>query len=248
MKKIGLLGGMSPYSTLNYYKNINTFVNKKMGRHYSAEIIMVSVQFENIVNYLDADNWDEIANIMLDSASILQRNGADIIAICSNPLHKTYPILTDKLSVPLLHILDPTIDEILKTQVKKVVVLGTNFTMEGDFYVPYLKKHCNAKVVIPRALDRQIINRIIFDDLVKGHCTKESINKANTVVGNLISDGVDSFILGCTELPILFDAINFKGNTFNTEELHSRALARFACTNKHNAAQNQSHPSGYSAM
>lgn len=229
MKTIGLIGGASPESTADYYEKINRFVNADLGKNHSAKIVMVSVDFEEIVTAIFSNAWDIVLDIMKDAALTLQNSGVDVIAICSNTLHKVYPELKSQVDVPLLHILDPVVDLIKKENIAKIGVLGTIFTMEGDFYPSYLKNYSEAKLICPSKADREIINDIIFNSLCKGSWTEKNVVDMLKIVENLmVSEKLNGLLLGCTELSYFFKKIGSCGyKLLDTTELHSRKLADY---------------------
>ena len=232
MKKIGLIGGTSPKSTVDYYVKINDFVNASMGNFHSAKILMVSVDFEEIVDAIFSNRWDVVFQIMKEAALTLQNAGADTIALCSNTLHKVYPELRSCLDISILHILDPVIEVIKKEKMDKIAILGTTYTMAGDFYPSYFKKHCstNINLVIPTDIERKIVNDFIFNSLCKGRWTEKNITDILRIIDRLIkAEQPDSIMLGCTELSYFFEKIGIPYKLIDTTDLHSRALANFIC-------------------
>lgn len=229
MKTIGLIGGTSPESTVDYYVKINHSINSYLGKHHSAKIVMVSVDFEEIVAAIFSNRWDVIFDIMKDAALTLQTAGVDAIAMCSNTLHKVYPEVKPYVDIPFLHILDPVIDVIKKENIGKIAFLGTIFTMEGDFYPSYLKNYSEAKLISPPKPDREIVNDIIFNSLCKGSWTEKNVVDIIRIIESLMTtEKPDAILLGCTELSHFFQEIGgWSHRLLDTTDLHSRKLADY---------------------
>ncbi len=229
MKKLGLIGGTSPESTVDYYDKINHSVNSYLGRHHSAKILMVSVDFEEIVDAIFSNRWDIVFDIMKDAALTLQTAGVDVVAMCSNTLHKIYPEVKACVDIPFLHILDPVIDLIKKENMAKIAVIGTTFTMEGDFYPSYFKNYSDIRLVCPPKPDREIINDIIFNSLCKGGWTEKNVADILRIVENLMTtEKPDAVLLGCTELSHFFQEIGGSSHRLiDTTDLHSKKLADY---------------------
>ena len=174
MKTIGLIGGMSFESTLEYYKIINETVKSKLGGLHSAKCLMYSVDFEEIEVLQHENKWDELTDIMVEIAKNLKNAGADFIVICSNTMHKMASDIEEKAKIKVLHIAEATGKEIIKKGFKKIGLLGTNFTMEQDFYKKVIKDSFNIDVIIPNEKERRIIHEIIYDELCNGIINEES--------------------------------------------------------------------------
>lgn len=168
LKTIGLIGGMSWESTLEYYKIINETVKLRRGNLHSAKCILYSVDFEKIEILQHKNKWNELTDIMVNIAERLKEAGADFIVICTNTMHKMAEDIEEKAQIKVLHIAEATAKEVIKRKIKKVGLLGTNFTMEQDFYKKVLKDNFNIDVIIPSRKEREIIHRVIYDELCKG--------------------------------------------------------------------------------
>lgn len=222
MKKIGLLGGMSCESTVEYYKIINHEVRKSLGGCSSAELIIESFNFKEIETLQFQDKWDELGEKLSVAAKKLEKNGAEYIVICTNLMHKVAPIVQKNISVPLIHMVDSVAEEILSLNMDKVGLLGTIFTMEEDFYTQKLEDDYNIKTIIPNVEDRQEVSRIIYDELCQGIISKDARDFYLKIIGKMKAQGAQGVILGCTEIPLLIQEASIP--VFNTTEIHARSV------------------------
>ena len=228
MKTIGLIGGMSWESSVEYYRIINETVKKSMGGLHSAKCIMYSVDFGEIVEIHEDGRWDEVGDIISDIAVRLENSGADFIVICTNTMHKLADTIQAHLSIPLLHIADATGEAIAEKGLNTVGLLGTRFTMEEEFYKKRLKENFNINTLIPSDADRAKINTIIYDELCVGIFSDSSRNTMKTIIESLEERGAEGIILGCTEIPLLITQKEVSVPLFNTTEIHSRAAVNLA--------------------
>jgi aspartate racemase len=221
MKTIGLIGGMSWESSLEYYRIINEKVKKELGGLHSAKSIMYSVDFENIKNLQHEGKWDELTNLMMDAAKRLEKAGADLLVICTNTMHKMANEVENCIKLPLIHIADATAESIKKQNLNKIGLLGTKFTMEQDFYKGRLKEKHNVDVVIPTDEDREIVHKIIYNELCLGNIKDSSKNEYVRIINNLIQQGAQGVILGCTEIPLLVKQNDVSVPVFDTTTIHA---------------------------
>ena len=228
MKKIGLIGGMSWESTVDYYKILNREVKSKLGEPHSAEIIMHSVDFAEIEKLQSAGKWDILSQKMIKIAQELEAAGAEMILICANTMHQMAPEVQANLKIPLLHIADAAAEKIKADAYKKVGLLGTKYTMEGDFYKNRIEENYGIDVLIPGAEDRDLIHRVIYQELVSGILKKESREKFKEIIADLEKKGAEAVILGCTEIPLLIKDEDSSLPIFNTTELHAKKAVKFA--------------------
>ena len=228
MKTIGLIGGMSWESSSEYYRIINETIKEKLGGLHSAKCILYSVDFEDIANLQHQGKWEELTKLMIDFAQTLERAGADLIVICTNTMHKMAEEIQNNINIPLLHIVDVTAEKIIEKGLSKLGLLGTEFTMEEDFYKKRLKERYNLDVIIPSDNDRKIIDNIIYNELCLGVRKESSKEKFKEVIKKLISDGADGLILGCTEIPLLISQEDVEASLFDTTTIHSKAAVEFA--------------------
>jgi aspartate racemase len=228
MKKIGLIGGMSWESTVDYYKILNREVKSKLGDPHSAEIIMHSVDFAEIEKLQSAGKWDILSQKMIKIAQELEAAGAEMILICANTMHQMAPDVQANIKIPLLHIADAAAEKIKADAYKKVGLLGTKYTMEGDFYKNRIEENYGIDVLIPGAEDRDLIHRVIYQELVSGILKKESREKFKEIIADLEKKGAEAVILGCTEIPLLIKDEDSSLPIFNTTELHAKKAVEFA--------------------
>ncbi|WP_238917534.1 aspartate/glutamate racemase family protein [Clostridium sp. YIM B02555] len=228
MKTIGLIGGMSWESSLEYYRIINETAKLKLGGLHSAKCIMYSVDFEEIEVLQHQGKWDELANIMVNVAEKLKNGGADFIVICCNTMHKVASDIEDKVGLKVLHIAEATGKEIIQNGMKKVGLLGTKYIMEQDFYKKFLKEKFNIDVVIPDECERELVHDVILNELCKGVIDASSKRKYLKIIDNLTLKGAEGIILGCTELPLLIKPEDVNIPIFDTATIHAISAFEFA--------------------
>jgi aspartate racemase len=232
MKTIGLLGGMSWESTLEYYRIINQLTAEKLGKLHSAKCLLYSFDFEEIVEKQREERWDELAEMLAKVAKSLEIAGADLMLICTNTMHKVADDVADAINIPLINIIDVTAEEIKSRSLKTVGLLGTKFTMEDEFYRRRLEKH-GIETLTPEKHERDLIHRVIFNELCKGIINPESKKAFLEIIGRLLNAGAEGIILGCTEIPLLIkeedvNAIHVNAELFNTTEIHARKAVEIA--------------------
>jgi len=228
MKTIGLIGGMSWESSIEYYRIINEEVQKKLGKSHSCSCIMYSFDFEPIKELQHQNKWKELTDIMIKTSQNLENAGADFIVICTNTMHIMAEDIEKNISIPVFHLVDAVADRIQNKKIKKVGLLGTKFTMEQDFYRKRLKKIHNIDVIIPNDEERNIIHSIIYNELIKGIIKKESRNKYKKIIKNLKKKGAQGVILGCTEIPLLIKQKDSPITVFDTSTIHAVKAVGFA--------------------
>ena len=227
MKTIGLIGGMSWESSLEYYRLINQKVKDKLGKKHSCESLMYSVDFYEIEKLQHQGKWEELSEEMIKYAENLKKGGAEFIVICTNTMHKMAGEIEDKINIPLIHIADAVSKAINEKGIKKVALLGTKFTMEEDFYKNRLKEN-GIEVIIPWEEEREIIHNTIYNELIDGLILDESREKFKAIIQNLKSRGAEGVVLGCTEIPLLIKDEDSPIEVFDTTELHAEAAVDFA--------------------
>ncbi len=218
---------MSWESTVEYYRIMNRAVMEKLGGHHSAEIIMYSVDFQGIHDLQFENRWDEMGLILGDIAEVLERAGADFLVIATNTMHKLFPEVQRRVKIPLLHIADATAEKIKERGLRRVGLLGTKFTMEMDFYRERLARH-GIDILVPPAREREYINRVIYEELVKGILREESRRRFLEIIKALEENGAEGIVLGCTEIPLLIKQEHTELPLFNTTEIHARAAVDLA--------------------
>ena len=222
MRTIGLLGGMSWESSLEYYRLINQATKAKLGGLHSAKSIMFSVDFEEIEVLQHQERWDELTEIMIEGAKRVERGGADLLVICTNTMHKMADAVQSAISIPVLHIADATASEILRLNLKTIGLLGTKFTMEQDFYRGRLSEKFGLKVLIPAESDREIVHKVIYEELCLGKTLDSSRREYIRIINALVQQGAEGIVLGCTEIPLLVKQDDAAVPIFDTTAIHAR--------------------------
>ncbi|KES11631.1 Aspartate racemase [Snodgrassella alvi SCGC AB-598-O02] len=228
MKTIGLIGGMSWESSAEYYRLINEEVRNRLGSTHSAKSLMWSMDFAEIETLQHEGNWQALSEKMCQAAVSLERGGADFIVICTNTMHKLAEQVQACLNIPLLHIADATAKEITSKNIKKVGLLGTEFTMKQDFYKGRLADKFGLEVFIPNDEDCQIVHLIIYQELVAGVIRDESRQQYRQIIQKLVDAGAEAIILGCTEIMLLVSPADSAVPVFDTTEIHAQAAVNMA--------------------
>ena len=228
MKVIGLIGGLSWESTLEYYRTINETIREKLGGLHSARCIIYSFDFAEIATLQHQAEWDETLKHMIRAGQSLRKAGADLIVICSNTMHKQAEEIEAETGIPLLHIADPTGELIAAQGMARVGLLGTRFTMEGDFYKGRLVQKYGIDVVIPTERQRQTVHDIIYDELCRGEVRLLSKQFFKKVIEDLVARGAQGIILGCTEIPMLVKQEDSPVPLFDTTMIHAKSAVEYA--------------------
>lgn len=228
MKTIGLIGGMSWESSLEYYRIINEEVKKRLGGFHSAECLMYSVDFAGIEVLQHKGDWDKLAWILSQIAIRLEAAGAAFLVLCTNTMHKVAPAIEGAVNIPLLHIADRTAERIKARGFRKIGLLGTRFTMEEDFYRGRLEKKHGLEVLVPKEEDRAMVHNVIYYELCDGRLREESRKKFVDVIEKLTAAGAQSVILGCTEIGLLVKEKDSILPIFDTTLIHAEAAVDYA--------------------
>lgn len=228
MKLLGFIGGMNWQSTAEYYKTINNLVNQRLGGNHSARVIIYSVDFEEILSLEMQNNWDSIGNKMAEISQDLEKAGARGLVLCSNTMHLVAEDLEKVTNIPIINVIDTTAEEIKKNRIESIGLLGTKFTMEREFYKNRLKEKHGLKVLVPDSKGIGIINNIIYKELAYGKINPTSKKEIRRIVENLISDGAEGIILGCTELPMIINSKEVDVPLFDTLKIHMLAAMNFS--------------------
>lgn len=228
MKTIGIIGGMSWESTVSYYKAINEGVKQNLGGLHSAKIALVSVDFSEIEQLQHLGEWGETADILGNAARAVEAAGADFFMICTNTMHKVADEVSAEVAIPLLHIADATAEQLVSDGVKKVGLLGTQFTMEQDFYRGRLTDKFGIKVLIPNSEQRACVHRIIYEELCQGKVKATSREAYLSIIQDLQAQGAEAVILGCTEIALLVSQKDTKVPLYDTTEIHAKAAVQLA--------------------
>ncbi|MEH7119422.1 aspartate/glutamate racemase family protein [Neobacillus vireti] len=220
MKTIGLIGGMSWESSAEYYRIINEEVKNRLGALHSAKCLLYSVDFEEIERYQAEGEWEKAGKHLGDVAISLEKGGADFIVICTNTMHKVIEYVEEKIDIPILHIAEATANQIKKSNISTVGLLGTKYTMEQEFYKSRIESN-GIRVLIPNPSEREIINKVIYEELCLGNIQQSSRDYYKKVIKNLIDDGAEGIILGCTEIGLLVKSEDSEAPLFDTTFIHA---------------------------
>ncbi len=220
MKTIGLIGGMSWESSAEYYRILNEEVKNRLGGLHSAKCILYSVDFEEIERYQVEGDWESAGKVLGDVAQSLEKAGAEMIVLCTNTMHKVIGSIEEQVSLPILHIADATASQIQQSGINKVGLLGTKYTMEQDFYKSRIES-TGITVLIPNQEDREVINRVIFEELCLGSIQLSSKDYYKKVIQRLVDEGAEGIILGCTEIGLLIKPEDADVPLFDTTVIHA---------------------------
>ncbi|EJS66960.1 MULTISPECIES: aspartate/glutamate racemase family protein [Bacillus] len=231
MKTIGLIGGMSWESTSEYYRIINEEIKERLGGLHSAKCMIHSVDFEEIERFQSNGDWNGAGEMLGNAAYSLQRGGADFIIICTNTMHKVVEKIKENIHIPVLHIADATAKEIKRKDIQTVGLLGTKYTMEQDFYKLRIEEN-RIKVMVPSEKDREKINEVIYTELCLGKITSQSREYYKIVIEELVQEGAQGIILGCTEIGLLIKQEDVSVPIFDTTHIHAVEAVNFALRNR----------------
>jgi len=228
VKTIGLIGGMSWESSIEYYRIINEATKAKLGGLHSAKSIMVSVDFAEIEILQHQGKWTEAAQVLIETAKDLENGGADFIVLCTNTMHKVADDIQANVNIPLLHIADATAQLVKESGIQKIGLLGTRFTMEEEFYKGRLSQEYGLSVSVPNAAQRDTIHRVIYDELVLGRIEQNSKEQYLDIIRQMIDQGAEGIILGCTEIGLLIHEQDSSVPLFDTTRIHAEAAVEYA--------------------
>jgi aspartate racemase len=223
MKTIGLIGGMSWESSIEYYRLINEATKSKLGGLHSAKSVMYSVDFAEIEALQHQDRWQEAADLMVSAAQSIERAGADFVVLCTNTMHKLADEIEANIRVPFLHIADVTAERIQSRGIQKIGLLGTRFTMEQDFYRGRLVDKHGLEVLIPNGDERAVVHQVIYEELCLGIINPESRKQYIEIMSRLVDSGAEGIILGCTEIELLVQPGDTTVELFPTTRIHAEA-------------------------
>ncbi len=228
MKTIGLIGGMSWESSIEYYRLINETARDRLGGLHSAKSVMYSVDFAEIEMLQHQGKWDQATRMMIDVAKNVERGGADFVIICTNTMHKMANDVQQAIDIPLLHIADATAEKIKAQGLNKVGLLGTKFTMEQGFYRGRLVDQHGLEVIIPDDRQREMVHRVIYDELCVGQVEAGSKAQYLDIMAEFVDDGAQGIILGCTEIGLLVGEEDCQVPLFDTTYIHAVAAVEYA--------------------
>jgi len=227
MKTLGLIGGLSWFSTAVYYKTINQLVHERLGGSHSARLLLYSVDFQDFTTLQAKDDWKAIEEMISGIAQQLERAGADCIVMCTNTPHLVADTVRQKIKIPLIHIAEETAGEIVRQTKKKVGLLGTRFTMEHTFFRDRLSQF-GIESLIPESGDREFIHASIFNELTKGIFKEETKKRYFEIIGELRKGGAEGIVFGCTEISLLISPSDCDVTVFDTTAIHAKAAVDFA--------------------
>lgn len=228
MKTIGLIGGLSWESSAEYYRIVNQETQRRLGGLHSADCVMTSFDFAEIEALQAAGDWDAASGRMVDAARRLEGAGAGCLVICSNTMHRMAAEIEAAVALPLIHIADATAKLILADGYRRVALLGTRFTMEQAFYRGRMVERFGLSVMIPDEAGREIVHRVIYEELVRGEIRAESRRRYQAVIADLQAQGAEAVILGCTEIGLLIKPEDSALPSYDTTALHARAAVDWA--------------------
>lgn len=230
MKTIGVLGGMSWESSLEWYRLANERVREQLGGHHSAKIVLDSVDFAEVEAMQARGDWDLAGQLLADRARALESAGAELLVLCTNTMHLVADRIQDAVGIPFLHIADVAAEAVLSADVTTVGLLGTAFTMEQPFYAERLATH-GIRTLVPDEDDRRVVHSVIYDELVHGVISEESRRRFSEIIERLVAQGAEGIVLGCTEVELLVSASDSSVPVFPTTALHVDAALRRALAN-----------------
>ncbi|WP_345810946.1 aspartate/glutamate racemase family protein [Paraburkholderia sp. PREW-6R] len=228
MKTIGVIGGMSWESSTEYYRLLNRHAKARLGGHHNARSLMLTVDFAPIEASQRAGDWAALGEQMADAARHLERGGADLVMLATNTMHRVHEQIEQAISVPFLHIADPTGEALRAAGVERVALLGTRYTMEQDFYIGRLRERYGLETLVPDDAQRADVHRIIYDELCHGKVADASRAAYQRVIETLAARGAQAVILGCTEITLLIKPEDSALPVFDTTALHAQAAVEWA--------------------
>ena len=232
MRTIGLIGGMSWESTASYYRLINEQIKAKLGGLHSARLVLYSVDFHDVERLQMAGEWDAAGAMLADAGCALEAAGAKFLVLCTNTMHKVSAAIEEATTIPLLHVADATAGAVQAAGLTRVGLLGTRFTMEEDFYRNRLSFPHGVEVLVPEAADRDLVHRVIYEELCLGKISADSRAAYRHVIARLVARGAQGIILGCTEIGLLIGADDVDVPLFDTTEIHASAAVEFALSHR----------------
>jgi len=228
LKTIGLIGGMSWESTIPYYRQINQSIKEHLGGLHSAKVVLYSVDFHEVERLQHAGDWAAAGELLAGAARALELAGADFLVLCTNTMHKVAPTIEAAVRIPLFHIADPTAEAIKAAGLATVGLLGTRFTMEQAFYKDRLRERHGLRVLIPNPSDRDVIHRVIYEELCLGRIVEESRGEYRRIMADLVGQGAEGIVLGCTEISLLVGQQDSSVPLFDTTAIHACKAAEWA--------------------
>ena len=228
MRTIGLLGGVSWESTAVYYRTLNELTKQRLGETHSCPLLLYSFDFEPLRQVSFAENWAGISALMCEQARRLEAAGADCMLICANTMHRIAEDVQAGIGIPLISLVDAVGAEAKRLGLRRVGLLGTKYTMQGEFYAGRLVSHSGLEVLVPNLQDQAFVNSSIYDELTLGQFTESTRSTTREIIGRLVERGAEGVILGCTELPMLLSAGDADVPLLDTTQIHCQAAFEFS--------------------
>lgn len=229
MRRLGLIGGMSWESSIEYERLINQAVRRRRGGVASADLLIRSFDFSEVENLQSSGRWEEAGRLLAEAGRQLESIGAEALVLCTNTMHQVADQVIDAIHIPLLHIVQATGEKILETSCRKPLLLGTAYTMEKPFYREALQADFPLDVITPRKDEREIVHRIIYDELVRGIVSESSRSEMLRIIDRAVTEeGVDGVIAGCTEIELLVSADHLSAPYFPTTAIHAEYAANWS--------------------
>jgi aspartate racemase len=228
MKRIGLLGGMSWESSIEYYRLVNEITRDRLGGLHSADCLLRSVDFAEIELLQRDGRWDEAGERLAAEARALVAGGAELLVLCTNTMHKVADAITGAVEIPFVHIADTTAHAVRAAGLDSVGLLATGYTMEQDFYVGRLRDVHGLQVLVPGEADRRIVHDVIYDELCVGVVREESREQYRRIMRELAAGGAQGILLGCTEIDLLVGPADAPVAVFDTTRLHAQRAVELA--------------------
>ncbi len=227
MKTLGLIGGISWVSTVEYYTQINEGINEKLGGLNYSECLIHSFNYQKIKDNNDTNDWDSTLKMVVSASKNLERSGAKGIVLCANTMHFIADKIQEQINIPIIHIATATATEIKKVGLKKVGLLGTKFTMEYDFFKSKLKEQGIEALIPKNDSDKEFVHNTIFDELGKGIIKEETKEKYLSIINGLKKEGAEGIIAGCTEIPLIIKESDIDIPYFDTALIHGKSAIEF---------------------
>ncbi|MGI6203724.1 MAG: aspartate/glutamate racemase family protein [Anaerovoracaceae bacterium] len=228
MKRIGIVGGVGWPSTVTTYTEINRLVEEKLGNGHCAELILAQTDFKEMTKNQEEGNWERVGELIADSAARLKAGGADFYIVACNTVHTAYPYFRDMVDLPCIHIVDPCGEALSAIGAKKVGLMGSRYTMEGDFFRSRLESKFNMEVLIPDEPHRTYIHDALYSELTSNIIREETHEKFRGAVNNLIERGADAIILGCTEFGLIVKQEDSSVPVIDTTIEQAKAAVEYA--------------------
>ena len=228
MKVIGLIGGMSWESSAEYYRILNEEMKTRLGGFHSAKCVMVSVDFQEVETLQQRGSWDQAAHLLANAAVSAEKAGAQSLLLCTNTMHRVADQIQEAVNIPFIHIADATAERVVENGISQVGLLGTRYTMEGEFYTDRLRNNYGLNVMIPDDSGREFVHDVIYEELCHGRILDQSRRRFVSIIEELTAQGAEGIILGCTEIPLLIQARDTQVPLFDTTRIHAEKAVAFS--------------------